>query len=70
MIKTKQTFTGKMIVVTIDLCMQKRHHFVGTNLQAVVDSNLQVINTAMNELYKQATASAIRKKYCKLLEQT
>ena len=39
----------------------KKAHFVGINLQAVMDGNMRVINAFVNELHEQATATAIRK---------
>ena len=59
MIKTKQTFVGKMVFV--DLCKRRKRHFIGINLQAMVDGNLQVITETVNQLHKPATAAAIRK---------
>ena len=61
-IETKQTFFGKMVLVKVDLCKQRKRQFIGINMQAVVDDNFPVITAPVNELHERATASAIRKK--------
>ena len=55
MIETKQKFSGKMVLIKVDLYMQRKSHFIGINLQAVVDSNLSILTAAVNELHKRAT---------------
>ena len=48
--ETKQTFAGKMVSVKVDLCTSRKRHFIGINLQVVVDGNLRLITAAVNEL--------------------
>ena len=40
MIGIKQTFAGIIDLTKVYLCMQRKHYFIGINLQAVVDGNL------------------------------
>ena len=60
MIETKQTVVGNMVSIEVDLCMQKNYSN-GINSQGVVDGNLWVITTAVNELHKRARTAAIHK---------
>ena len=60
MIESKQAFAGRMVSVKADLCTRRKRRFIGINLPAVVDCNLQVIITAVNELHEQAAAAAMR----------
>ena len=60
MIKTTQMFAGKIVSVEVDLCAQRKRHFIGINLQVVVNGNLGVITAAVNELDERATAVATR----------
>ena len=50
-----------MVSVQVDWSTQKKRHFIGINLQVVVDGNLQVIIAAVNGLLKGATVAATRK---------
>ena len=50
-----------MVLVEADLLRRRKRHFVGINLQIVVDGNERVIVVAVNELRKRATAAAIHK---------
>ena len=59
--ETKQIFAGKMILIKVDLCTRRKRHFIGINLQAVVDGNLQVVNAAVSGLHKRVKTAAILK---------
>ena len=61
MIDTKDTFAGKMVSVKVDLCILRKRHFIGINLQAMVKSNLQVITATVNELHERAITAEIHK---------
>ena len=69
MMKTKQTFTGKMVFIKVGLCTRKKHHFNGINLRVVVVGYLGVIIKAVNELHERATANAISKNILNCLAQ-
>jgi len=58
--ETKQAFAGKMISVKVDLCTRRGRHFIGINIQAVVEDELKVVTAAVAELHERATAVAIR----------
>ena len=57
-VETTQAFSGKMVSVKVNLRTRRKRHFVGINLQAVADGNLQVIGAVVNVLYKRTTAAA------------
>ena len=45
----KHTLACKMVTIKVDLCTQKKRHFIGINLQAMVDGNLRAISGPVNE---------------------
>ena len=59
MIETKLIVGCKMVSVKVDLCMQRKCHFIEINLQPVVDGKLRVITAPVKELHERAIAAAI-----------
>ena len=57
--ETREVFSGKMVSVKVDLCTRRGRHFVGINLQAVIDGDLRVTTVAVTELHERATAVAL-----------
>ena len=50
-----------MVSVKVDLCTRRKRHFIGINLQLVVEDNLRVIIGVLNDSHELVTAVAIAK---------
>ena len=52
---------SRMVSIKTDLCTRRGRHFIGINIQTVIDGELKIITAAVKEMTGRATGAEIRK---------
>lgn len=57
----KPHLQGRMVSIKTDLCTRRGRHFIGINIQTVLDGELKIITATVKEMTERATGTEIRK---------
>ena len=53
-------FDKRLVCVKLDLCTRRGRHFLGVNVQSVINGKLKVVTASVKEMTKRATAEEIK----------
>ena len=68
MAELRSEFSKKLVCVKTDLCTRRGRHFIGVNIQAIVEGTLRVATAGVKEMPDKATGEAIRIKVLDCLQ--
>ena len=58
--KMKEMVKGHLLSLKVDLCTRKGRHFIGINIQTVLNGKLEVFTLCVKEMFVQSTSAEIK----------